>query len=193
METKRVTSKRRPRKVPRSLSRPVNSMILKQSWTATSVISGTSGTATSWTSPTIYASSEYSVVQSLFTEVRLLSATAIFGPVQSANGTLAHGTLVVSTNMLQNQNTGVTPTGYVDVQNQTRPIRISTLGVREIRYRLAVPRNLEFAGITADAPNPATPWAGSPGIVAWYMAGVTASTTWFTLHMECVWELRGRQ
>jgi len=123
----------------------------------------------------------------------LLSAVAIFGPLQSANGTLAHGTMVVSTNMLLNENTGAAPSGYIDVQNQTRPKRISTLSVREVRYRLSVPKNLEFSGITNDAPNPPTPWAGSPGIWSWYMDGVTASTAWFTVHVECIWELRGRQ
>lgn len=123
----------------------------------------------------------------------MLSFKAIIGPVQSANGTVTHGTMILSTNMFQNQNTGVTPTGWVDVQNQTKPVRISTLMVKETYYNMPVPKGLEFAGITADAPSPATPWAGSPGVISWYSTGLTASTTYFTLHLEGVWELRGRQ
>ncbi len=95
--------------------------------------------------------------------------------------------------MLQNESVATTPTSVQEVQNQTKAIRVSTLGVREVSYRMPVPSNLEFANLVADAPNPVTPWAGSPGAVRWYMDGVTASTAWFSLHAEAVWELRGRQ
>lgn len=147
----------------------------------------------SWTAPSIIQSSEYSVLSSLFTEIRLLRARFIFGPLQSANGTLAHGTLVVGTNMLENQNSGTIPTSYTDVQNQTHVVRISTLAVKEYNYRMTVPKNLEFANIAADAPATQTPWAGSPGVVKWYGSGVTVSTAFFTIHGEALWEVRGRQ
>lgn len=184
---KRLSSAR----IPKALS--LNEMKYKTTWTATAVSSGTAGTMQSWTSPSIAHSSEYSVVSSLFTEVRLLRCTAIFGPIQSANGTIAHGTLIVGTNMLENESTGSTPAAFTDIQNLTRPVRISTLGVREYYYRVPVPKNLEFAALTADAPNPPTPWAGSPGAIKWFGSNVQPSTAFFTIHLEAVYHLRGRQ
>ncbi len=168
-------------------------MLLRTTWTAGSLTTGTTGTLSSWTSPTIYAASEYSVLQNLFTEIKLIRANFIFTPTQAPNGTVLHGALVCSTNMLLNQNTGTNPTGYSDVQNQTRPIRLSTSNVRPVVYNMPVPTDLEYAGITRDAPDPPTPWAGSPGIIAWYAAGLTASTTYFQLHVDCIYSLRGRQ
>lgn len=155
--------------------------------------SGTTGTMASWTAGSIIHSSEYSVISSLFNEVRLRRLTAIIGPTQSANGTINHGTLIVGTNMIENESTGSTPGAYSDVQNLTKMQRISTLGVREVRYRVALPRRLEFASVASDAPNPPTPWAGSPGAFKWYGEGFTPSTVYFTLHFEAIYDLRGRQ
>lgn len=171
----------------------VNRMVLKTSWTQTSVSSGTTGTMSSWTSPSIIHSSEYSVVSSLFSEVKLQRAKFIFTPVQSANGSVNHCALVVSTNMLLNENTGADPTSYTDVQNQVQPVRISTLDVKPLIYSMVIPGGLEYANIAADAPNPPTPWAGSPGIIRWYATGGTPSTVYFQLHVEVVYTLRGRQ
>lgn len=190
-DIKRTRIRRPKRQVPRSIA--TNEMILRTSWTQTSVTSGTTGTMASWTSPSIIHSSEYSVVSSLFSEVRLRRATLIFTPTQSANGSVNHVALVVSCNMLLNENTGTDPASYTDVQNQTRPVRLSTLSVRPLNYRLTVPRDLEFANIAGDAPNPPTPWAGSPGIVRWYATGGTPSTVYFNLHIDAVYHLRGRQ
>lgn len=186
--------KNKPRKlvsVPRAMR--TNEMIYRTSWTATSLSSGTTGTLSSWTDGSIIHSSEYSIVSSLFNEVRLKTATFIFTPTQSANGSVNHFALVVSTNMLLNANTGSDPGSYTDVQNQTRPVRLSSLSVAPLRYRFPVPRNLEFANIAADAPDPPTPWAGSPGIIRWYATGGTASTVYFNLHVDAVYHLRGRQ
>jgi len=186
---------RKPKNKSRSPPSPslgVNSMIYRTSWTQTSLSSGTSGIMASWTSPSITHSSEYSVVSSLFTEVKLLSAKFIFTPVQAANGSVNHSALLVSTNMLLNENTGTDPASYTDVQNQVRPVRISTLDVKPLIYHMVVPRALEYANIAADAPNPPTPWAGSPGIIRWYSSGGTASTVYFQLHVETTYILRGR-
>ncbi len=168
-------------------------MLYRTTWTQTAMSSGTTGTMASWTSPSIVNSSEYSVITSLFTEVKLIRAHFILTPTQSTNGSVLHGPLVLSTNMLLNQNTGVTPTAYSDVQNQTRPVRFSTLNVRPSTYVMPVPPDLEYASISADAPDPATPWAGCPGTIRWYATGLTASTVYFQLHIDCVYALRGRQ
>jgi len=122
-----------------------------------------------------------------------VSAKFIFTPLQSAFGTVVHGALVVSTYMYENQSVGTSPTGYLDVQNQLHPVRISTLDVKPKVYSFPVPRALEFAGITADAPSPPTPWAGSPGVIKWFLSGVTPSTAYFAVHVDVVFHLRGRQ
>ena len=189
MDSKRRSRKRRTEGVSRGL----NTMLLRTSWSSGVLGTGTTGTMSSWTAPSIANCSEYSVVQSLFTEVRLIRATFIFTPTQAANGTVSHGALVIGTNMLENQTTGQNPTGYIDVQNTTHPVRISSLSVRPLTYNMSIPGGLEYASITADAPDPATPWAGSPGVVKWYGAGFTASTIYFQLHLEAVYALRGRQ
>jgi hypothetical protein len=185
--------KPKPRKIKIGPSLKNNEMFLRTSWTATSITSGTSGTMSSWTSPTIYAASEYTVLQSLFTEVKLVKATFILTPTQATNGSVLHGALVIGTNMLENQNTAVSPTGYGDVQNLTRFKRVSSSDVRPVNYNFPVPNGLQYAAITADAPNPATPWAGSPGAFKWYASGFTASTVYFNLHVDCLYHLRGRQ
>jgi len=196
MESKHSKSGSKPYKKRKTSSVPrmgVDKMIYRSTWTQTSVSSGTTGTLSSWTSPSIIGSSEFSVISSLFTEVKLLKARFIFTPTQATNGSVNHFALVVSTNLLENQNTGVTPTAYSDVQNQTSPIRFSSSSVLPLIYSMSVPRNLEFASIASDAPSPATPWAGSPGVVKWYATGGTPSTIYFQLHVECLYMLRGRQ
>lgn len=189
--SKRKSSGRR--NIAPSRSPRLDEMVFRTSWTKASVTSGTTGTMSSWTSPSIVNSSEYTVLQNLFTEIKLLKAHFIFTPTQSANGTVNHGLMVVSTNLLLNENTGTAPSGYIDVQNQSHPMRLSTLNVRPSTYKMAVPRNLEFANLVGDAPNPPTPWAGSPGIIRWYSDAGTASTVYFNLIVECVYHLRGRQ
>jgi len=168
-------------------------MTVRTTWTATSLVTGTTGTMSSWTDSSIVHSSEYSVYSSLFTEVRLISSKYIFIPVQATNGSVVHGTVVVCTNMLENGSTGSNPASYTDVQNGTRPIRLPTVAVRSINYNLPVPGGLEYANIAADAPSPATPWAGSPGTVRWYATNLSVSTVYFNLHIESIYSLRGRQ
>ncbi len=184
---------RRPSRVnPRSRI-PLNEMVVQTSWTKGSLSSGTTGSVNSWTSPSIISSSEYSVYQALFTEVKLVSCKMIFTPTQATNGSVLHNTLVVATNMLENETTAVTPTGFGDVTNGTRPVRIASVSVRPFTYSMPVPPGLEFANLVADAPSPATPWAGSPGVVKWFGTGFTASTVYWTCHVVCVFHLRGRQ
>ena len=176
MESKSSSRSRRIRRRA-GISRGLNTMMHQTSWTVTAATTGTTGIMSSWTAPSISHSSEYSTLQSLFTEVKLLRATFIFTPTQSVNGSVLHGAMVVSTNMFQNESTGATPTGWLDVENQTRPARLATSSVFPLRYQMPVPTDLEYSGITYDAPNPPTPWAGSPGVVRWYADTLTPSTT----------------
>lgn len=151
------------------------------------------GDIANWYAPTIANSSEYSILQTLFTEVRLLRARLILTPTQCVNGSVLHGEIVVSTNMLQNQANAVIPTGLTDVQNQTHPRRIMTSSVTPQIYVMPVPNALEFAPITADAPTISIPYAGSPGAIRMFGAPFTLDTTYFRVSFQCTWILRGRQ
>jgi len=185
---------RKPRKLSPVKSLPVNEMVYKTSWIHASVASGTTGQMASWTSPSIIHSSEYSQIGALFTEVKLIRATFIFTPLQAVNGSVLQTALVVSTNFLRTENTsGNDPASYTDVQNQTHSVRLSTLSVIPLRYRMPIPKGLEFANLASDSPNPPIPWAGCPGIVSWFAGTATPSTNYFALHVEAIYHLRGRQ
>lgn len=191
MDTKRSSRSRRRRRVPRQPVSP--GMIYDTSWTQTSVTSGTTGTMASWTDGSIVHSSEYSVISSLFTEVKCLSIVYYFSPTQSANGTVLHGSVLFGTNMAENAATGTNPTAFSDVQNLQKTTRMLTASTTVRRYQQALPRNLEFSLISADSPNPPTPWAGTPGVVKWYGVGFTPSTVYFNLQIQARYFLRGRQ
>lgn len=184
--------KRKTMVVPRiSWNSPVvNTMILKASWTQTALSSGTTGTIAYTTSPSIQNASEYSVLQNLFTEIRLLKAKVT---LTSENFTSAQGMLVMSTNMNQNLNNMTNPTSFVDVENQTKARVVSTYQVTPLIYQMPVPPRLEFSTITNDAPATSTPYAGSPGAVRFYASGLTNSTSYFQILITCIYELRGRQ
>ncbi len=186
------TSRRRRRRTT-GISRGLNTMMLRSTWTSTAMQTGTTGTMSSWTSPSITHSSEYSVMQSLFTEVKLVACRFILTPTQAVNNSVLQGVVVVSTNMLLNENSGADPTSFSDVQNQTHPVRFSTSSVRPLTYRMPVPSDLEYSSVTNDAPATQTPYAGSPGIIRWYSTGLTASTVYFQLHVEAIHAFRGRQ
>lgn len=188
---KRNTSSRNIKRssVPRSLA---NSMIYKTSFVQSPLTSNGSGVIANWNSPSISQSSEYSTIQSLFTQVRLIACEYTFIPAQT-NTSAIQGLLLLGTNMIQNQSTGVTPTNFSDVQNLTSVVKINTSRVTNFTYRMVVPKALEFASVTADAPSPPTPWAGCPGIIAYYSTALTASTVYFQIHIQAVYELRGRQ
>jgi hypothetical protein len=193
IKIKSSNTKPKMRRKPPRRSPSLNSMIVRSTWTFPSLITSTTGTISFTMSPSIANSSEYSTYQTLFTEVKLVSFTVILTATELTNTSTSHGRLVISTNMLQNESTAVNPTSFGDVQNQTKPVRVSTYMVRPFRYRMPVPRGLEFANIVADAPNPPTPWAGSPGTVRMYAAQLTVSTNYFQLDGEAIWHLRGRQ
>jgi len=184
----------KPRKKTRGPSRsPVNTMIYKTSWTSGAMTSGTTGAISYISSPSISNTSEYSVIQALFTEVRLISFKVTLTPTQAVNGSVNHSRLVMGTNMLMNQNVNTAPTGWPSVENTTKQSFIMTAQVKQKTYNMVVPKGLEFSNIVGDAPSPVTPWAGSPGLMLFYGDGLTASTTYFQVNFTAVYGLRGRQ
>lgn len=177
--------------VPRSV--PVDSMVYQSSWFHPALTSDAkTGVIADWFSFSIQSSSEYSILASLFTEVKLISARVTFIPTESANGSVNHGAVQVGTDMIQNASTATVPGGFTDVQNLQNKLTLSTLNVRPTIYRVAVP-SVMFANIAGDAPSTPTPYAGSPGVVKIYSTALTVSTVYFQVQQQAVWMLRGRQ
>jgi len=188
-------ARRRPRKRGRKIQRsiPLNEMMYQSRWEMGTLTSGTSGTIASNMSPTIQGSSEYSVLQNLFTEIKLVRATFIFTGRQQSISTVAQGRLWVGTNMIFTDATFSAPTSATAAQNLTRTVQIPSNTVRPYRYRFPVPPQLEYSNITQDSPTTATPWAGSPGGLVIWGDNLTTSTIYFVVDFVGVFHLRGRQ
>jgi len=189
---KRSFKKKSRRMAP--VRQPVNTMIYRTRWEYGLLNSGTTGTISAGNiSPSITNSSEYSTMQALFTEVRLLQATMTFVARVAFTGAVVNDALYIGTNMLFNNTTFTTPASINDVQNLTRMIVIQTYQQRPFRYRMPVPPGLEFTSITADSPALVSPWAGSPGCVVVYGTNLSITENYFSVHVEATYELRGRQ
>jgi len=154
--------------------------------------SGTTGAISNSLSPTISNSSEYSVLQGLYTEVRLLKCVVTFTslvPTVLTN----QSRVLVGTNMVMSNSVFTLPTSNADVQNLKWLRMFVSASVTPKKYNMYVPKDLEYANIVSDAPSPVTPYAGSPGIVQVYGTGFAVSTNIFTVDLSCWFRLRGRQ
>jgi len=188
----RPLSRPRPTNPTRSLR--LNSMFIRERWNYGPLNTGTAGTVSHGDlSPSISSTSEYSILQSLFTEVRLIKATIVFTSATQTLASVIQGRLMVGTNMLFNKTTFTNPTGLVSVQNTANPKDFSTFSVVPHRYQMVVPPGLEFSSITNDVPSTATPYAGSPGAVVVWGDNLTAATNYFNVDIIAVFQLRGRQ
>jgi hypothetical protein len=199
LKTTITTMKRPNRKTAKNSPRKtiaLNEMFYQTGWTNPTLTASTSGTISFSLSPSLQNSSENSTIQSLFTEVKLVRATAVFYTVQaSASGPL-HSRVKMGTNMIFTQATFTLPTSYTQVQNLARPRSILSAEVHPVRYTYLVPPGLEFSssGTGVDSPATPTPWAGSPGAIVGYGDGFTPNDPYFHLDWEnVVYHLRGRQ
>ncbi len=172
-----------------------NTMIYTTRWNYGQLVAGTSGIASaSDLSPSIANSVEYSTINSLFSEVKLLSAVFIFSPSYNTT-TSTTGRLLCGTQMQANQSTHATPPlALSQVVNLTRVVsfNVGPGQTRSYSYRMAVPRNLEYASITADAPATVTPWAGSPGCVYVFGDHLQTGQSIVNIDVFCTYHLRGR-
>ena len=144
-------------------------------------------------SPSIANSAEYSTLQSLFSEIRCISCHVDFGPTVTT--TAGVGTLLVGTQMQANQTThDSTPLSVTQVTNLDRKKEyvIGSSQIRIYRYRMKIPKDLEFSSITADAPATVTPWAGSPGCTYIYASALTANVVYMNIYVTTRHHLRGR-
>jgi len=194
-------ARRKPKQKQRRVGRnyplikmPLNEMVIRWSAAAGTLTTSTTGTIAFSEGFSIANSSEYSVLQSLFTEVRLVSANIVFSATGQTIASLVQGDMVIGTNLIENTNSMVVPTSATPVQNLTRFTRINTFTAsrKPFIYRAYVPNNLEFASLTADSPSTVTPWAGSPGTVKGWADALTVSTVYFKIQLQCIHHLRGR-
>lgn len=145
-------------------------------------------------SPTIANMTEYSTLSSLFSEVRLLGATIIF--TNACTSASQNGRIVIGTQCQASYASHATPPLTASQVENLAQVRYLNLGYsvfdRPYIYQMVVPRNLEFASISADSPSPATPWAGSPGCVYVWGSNLSASFQYLNVDIIATYELRAR-
>jgi hypothetical protein len=212
-QSSRARSRRRRRRMPTRRSAWRNNggiiagpndnvMVYTATWFCGVVQSGTSGiintTSTSsiastqqW-GATIQNSTEYSSLNNIFSEIRLLSAQWVFSAIQSVGSTQPAGAIVGGTHMGFNSNAVPTVTTVSGAENLTNRAIINTNVVRPFVYSLAVPSALEFSRLDSDAPATVTPWAGSPGYCTFYGTAFGNSQNYFQVYATARWVLRGR-
>jgi hypothetical protein len=163
------------------------------SWTEPTLSSGTAGTIANATyNPSMMNSSEYSTIASLFTEIKLLRYQIVFSPKAQSLSSASQGQLIIGTNIQFTYSTYTTPTAFSQVQNLAKRTIITSARTNSFVYEAWVPRDLEFAIITADSPVSATPWAGSPGAVVVFGNAFTPVTAYFDVTITAQYQLRGR-
>ncbi len=177
--------------VPRNM--PTDSLVLRTSYTVAALSSGTDGSISSSIGASISSVSEYSVLASLYREVKLKAQSIEFYSQSPYATGVNTGLWVLGTDMRMNATTYTPPTSYIDVYNmsdrQTWNRRIYTKFV----FRRRVPKDLEFTNIADDCPTLPVPFAGSPGVIQVYGFGDAASTTLTTtILVTCTYILRGR-
>ncbi len=172
---------------------PTNSMIVRSAWTEAGLLSSSGGVISATIGASISSTSEYSVLSSLYREVRLLSQTVEFWMLNPYGTTTQSGLIVSGTDLKENSTTYTLPTAYLDVYNTPDAQTFSKAIARKVVIRRYVPRNLDFANIDADAPTLPVPYAGSPGVLKFIATGATASTTFTTaILIRCTYEVKGR-
>jgi len=171
-----------------------NGMTYATRWEFGSIVTGTTSTiAVSTISPSIQNTSEYATIASLFSEVRLLKCQVVFTP-HIPSTAVNTGRVLIGTQMQANQSVPGTVTSITQVQNLAR-VTFMTVGApsqRPLVYNMPVPRKLDYASITADAPSPVTPWAGSPGCVYLWGDELTENVAYLTVDVIALYHCRGR-
>jgi len=203
METKRTSAAPRTRRqrggtrgrsgrIPRGP--PVNEMIYSSGMSIGDIASGTSGILSTVMAPTIANFADYASIAAVFSEVRLLNSHIIVTNLQATadRATVTSRRVYFGTNMLFNATTYSVPNSLNEVINLPGLRTMSTTQLSSKRIPMVVPANLEFLSISGDAPTIPLPFAGSPGAICAFAAGLTVSTTYIQVEMFATWHLRGR-
>ncbi len=181
-------------KVPSQI--PTDTMVIRTTFTSAALSSGTDGSVSSSIGASIQSASEYSVLASLFREVKLLAQEVSFFfyyPYVNSGTNQATTTFICGTDMRMNGTTYTPPTQYLDVYNLTDRRKYCRTNPKEIIFRRRVPPKLEHTNIADDCPTLPIPYAGSPGVVQIFSAGNVVSSQLTTiLTITATYHLQGR-
>lgn len=169
----------------------LNNMFYSASWTVTTLTAGTSGQISMASGLSISNSSEYSSLQTIFSEVRLKRATFSFS-CRYAQDTGVHSRAQAGTRTEANQTTFTLPAAFTDVQNLVGKREFTDAFKGIVSVEAVVPSNLDYTSLVADVPTLVSPWAGSPGSMYLYGDGFVPSRDVFTIVVRAIWQLRGR-
>lgn len=172
---------------------PLNETIIRGGWTGTAIVSSTTGTISASYSPSIQNSAEYSTINSLYTEVRLVSFRMVLTPLVCYDTILTQSRVWVGYNMAATDATHTNPTSMAQVTNLTNSRVLNSQKATPTHFKAPIPRNLEFSLMANDSPTLATPYAGSPGMFLIYGDGFSATATgYWRVDLLAVWHCRGR-
>lgn len=178
------------RRVSRGIA--TNEMMYRGGFEIGPISSGTTGQISDAYGFSISSVSEYSSLQTLFTECKLVSMVFRFVCL-TPNGAQNFPEVLLGVNRGMNSTTNSSPTSYSSVQNLTKSRVFASFRTTAYSYRIPVPRGLEHTIITGDAPATILPYAGSPGCLLLWADHASNSTNYFTAFVVGVWHLRGRQ
>lgn len=164
---------------------------LGATWTHADLISGTAGTIATTLSPSISQTSEYSNLQTLYQNCRLLRYQIKLTPQQDASVN-QQGYISLGYNLQQNLNVSTNPTSDISVENLDSFKQLFTGAVRIQIYEPKVPRNLLPLALNGDAPSPVNPYAGSPGNVIVWAPFLANSQHYFQVTQRAIWVLGPR-
>jgi len=171
---------------------PTNEMMYLTRWTNSNLSANGSGVISANVCQSIQLSSEYSSISNIFQTVKLVRWKVILSPIQASSSSDAQNALYCGTNWTQNYTTNTAPSNFNAVQNLQGFRTVFSGSVRPISVAGRVPPALEPSIINADAPSTPIPYAGSPGVMAFYGDGFTDSAGYFAVIVEAVYYLKGR-
>jgi hypothetical protein len=205
MSSRSKSNKRRPKRM--SMGRGVtnvntiytfrlvdnNSPPQAQTSTAGGVLASYQNADPSGGSGATWASSEWSNLIAMFSEVRLKSFTVNFVPVPPEDskiaGTTAGNYLFTSTVLSSISSAPTTSAQVFDNADGKMWTLFSRTASRGLRITLRPRRPLNWAVVTT--PNPGS-YAGCPGAIQWFADQLPVSTTCMCIKMEGIYEFRSR-
>ncbi len=190
-QKRRKAPKQKFASIPKQV--PTNTTIIRTTYTSSALSSDTAGTISSSISASIQSASEYSVLSSLYREVRLKAQTLQFFWASPYNTGSQAYLVMMGTDLRYNGTTFTSPTQYLDIYNIADRKLFARTNPQLVTFRRQVPRDLEFSNIEADCPTLPVPFSGSPGVIQVYATNApvsTAATT--TIVVTATYELRGR-
>ncbi len=172
---------------------PADSTVIRTSYTVAALSSGTDGTISSSIGASISSVSEYSVLSSLYREVKLVAQTINFFFNSPYATGVNSGLWVMGTDMRMNATTYTLPTAYLDIYNMSDRKMYCRTSPALISFRRRVPRALDFTNIADDCPTLPVPFAGSPGVIQIFATGgAVSSQLTTTIMVTATYMLKGR-